>query len=317
VSEPVFKKWTKEEHLDFVAGLKHLDLSPAVEITEQQWKNLALFVAGRLVYDVKLHARTFWNLPVATTDDKNTIGQKRDFVEPLPVAARKKQRFPGAESATNATGNENEMETVPENLSGSLSLTSSMLGLLLSNNDENSSIHAPTTPTSSLSLFPTPSMSSGDSTPAFGLPLTSDGVWPGNMNHILANQLLEENVQIITLMRENLLSGNIKINYKLMNKFAANISRILNWQAMQPACANMPPLPIKINTTFIPSPASAQHTFPGTQQPTAFDVGLTSASLPSAASPPPFSSSESPAPSLSELGVCALAPIVISPPPSP
>lgn len=56
------------------------------------------------------------------------------------------------------------------------------------------------------------------------------------MNDIMANQLLEENVQIITIIRENLVNGSIKINYSLMRKFAANISRILKWYHCRCAC---------------------------------------------------------------------------------
>lgn len=372
MSESIFKKWTKDEHIKFVAGLKELGLSAAAEVSDGDWIKLSQLVAGRSAYDVKLHARVFWQSPAAAAAEEQQAAQqaglKREFVQPSPtVEARKKQRPDSPEGeAAPKSGNSNTVavadETMDAVLSGSLSLTSSMLGLYLSSAaddtlpsssplTEPSSLASPSSSSSSAahsalpSMMPNSAATGGGGAEALVNPFGfgGDAVSVVNMNDIMANQLLEENVQIITIIRENLVNGSIKINYSLMRKFAANISRILKWQSMQPVCANMPPLPVKLNTSFLTSPASSTsshipHQPPPPPQPASLFSVLTamppltymtsgvtgsppslfpSSSSPSSSASSALSSSSSPPSAIQGLGVNSTAPIIISPPSSP
>jgi hypothetical protein len=265
--------------------LKHID---------GDWIKLSQLVAGRSAYDVKLHARVFWQSPAAAAAEEQQAAQqaglKREFVQPSPtVEARKKHRpvrftrflfvfllflsqwaaLPHSSQdslegeAAPKSGNGNAVavadETMDAVLSGSLSLTSSMLGLYLSSAaddtlpsssplSEHSSLASPSSSSASSSaahsalpsMMPNSAATGGSGGGAetlvnpFGF--GGDAVSVVNMNDIMANQLLEENVQIITIIRENLVNGSIKINYSLMRKFAANISRILKWYHCRCAC---------------------------------------------------------------------------------
>lgn len=138
----------------------------------------------------------------------------------------------------------NEAEIIQTTLSESISLTSSMLGLYLSSMSDSSTSAALSSPLSSAPSSTSSSSSSFSTAPLSVNALTGQFNPPSislssvtSMNDIMANQLLEENVQIITLIRENLLNGNIKINYSLMRKFAANISRILSWYSPARLCS--------------------------------------------------------------------------------
>jgi hypothetical protein len=57
----------------------------------------------------------------------------------------------------------------------------------------------------------------------------SAGALSKDMTEAAANQLLEENVQVINIMRENLVTGKVSHNIELMARFQNNISTILKW----------------------------------------------------------------------------------------
>ncbi|ELR11669.1 uncharacterized protein ACA1_260530 [Acanthamoeba castellanii str. Neff] len=334
VSESIFKKWTKDEHIKFVAGLKELGLSAAAEVSDGDWIKLSQLVAGRSAYDVKLHARVFWQSPAAAAAEEQQAAQqaglKREFVQPSPtVEARKKQRPDSPEGeAAPKSGNSNTVavadETMDAVLSGSLSLTSSMLGLYLSSAaddtlpsssplTEPSSLASPSSSSSAAhsalpSMMPNSAATGGGGAEALVNPFGfgGDAVSVVNMNDIMANQLLEENVQIITIIRENLVNGSIKINYSLMRKFAANISRILKWQSMQPPASLFSVLTAMPPLTYMTSGVTGS-------PPSLFP----SSSSPSSSASSALSSSSSPPSAIQGLGVNSTAPIIISPPSSP
>ena len=65
--------------------------------TDGDWIKLSQLVAVRSAYDVKLHARVFWQSPAAAAAEEQQAAQqaglKREFVQPSPtVEARKKHR---------------------------------------------------------------------------------------------------------------------------------------------------------------------------------------------------------------------------------
>jgi len=69
------------------------------------------------------------------------------------------------------------------------------------------------------------------------------------------NQLLDENLQVINVMRENLVNGKINENIELMIRFQSNISTVLKMLAVLSgtSSAQMPPLPVKLNTSLFPA----------------------------------------------------------------
>eukprot|EP01119_Soliformovum_irregulare_P007352 TRINITY_DN1975_c0_g1_i1.p1 TRINITY_DN1975_c0_g1~~TRINITY_DN1975_c0_g1_i1.p1 ORF type:complete len:140 (-),score=29.18 TRINITY_DN1975_c0_g1_i1:98-517(-) len=68
------------------------------------------------------------------------------------------------------------------------------------------------------------------------------------------NQLLDENLQVINIMRENLVTGKVNENVELMIRFRNNILLVLRMISLISGNGRkMAPLPIKLNTSFFPA----------------------------------------------------------------
>lgn len=69
-----------------------------------------------------------------------------------------------------------------------------------------------------------------------------------------ANQLLEENLQVINIMRENLMKGKAAENVELMIRFRNNLLIVLRMlSGLSKPGTEMAPLPVKLNTSFFPA----------------------------------------------------------------
>lgn len=67
----------------------------------------------------------------------------------------------------------------------------------------------------------------------------------------LVQSILGQNLMIINTMRDNLLNGRLDSNRQLADQFRENISKTIQWLNRLPA--QLPPLPVQINATILPS----------------------------------------------------------------
>eukprot|EP01102_Stenamoeba_stenopodia_P009543 TRINITY_DN2825_c0_g1_i1.p1 TRINITY_DN2825_c0_g1~~TRINITY_DN2825_c0_g1_i1.p1 ORF type:complete len:457 (+),score=113.49 TRINITY_DN2825_c0_g1_i1:275-1645(+) len=68
------------------------------------------------------------------------------------------------------------------------------------------------------------------------------------------NKLLDENANLINVIRENLMNGKMSDNVEPMNRFHKNIYTVLSWLSNMPGImGEMPPLPVKLSTCLIPA----------------------------------------------------------------
>lgn len=67
------------------------------------------------------------------------------------------------------------------------------------------------------------------------------------------NQILLQNNNIISSIRENILKGSIESNYDLIAQFRNNIIQVLTCMSKMPGVmSQMPPIPVKLNTICVP-----------------------------------------------------------------
>jgi len=75
---------------------------------------------------------------------------------------------------------------------------------------------------------------------------------------VKANNVLDENNQIIQQIRDNLYGDKVQDNTEHMVRFCKNIAILMNCMSKMPGVmSQMPPLPIRLNTYFVHQQNSA------------------------------------------------------------
>ncbi|PRP78557.1 hypothetical protein PROFUN_13614 [Planoprotostelium fungivorum] len=106
-------------------------------------------------------------------------------------------------------------------------------------------------PLAMLSLTPPTSLVLPQASPA--------SVFFGAEHETETNRLLEENLNVIQLMKSNVVSGKVTDNYELMIHFYNNLHQAQ--QLLSAAPISMPPLPIRLNTSFFSTQESKASSF--------------------------------------------------------